>query len=118
MRSLADLRRAVLTNGPPDIQRLKGHAQRAPRLVRRRTDLRRDRAREPDPSGFLGCRQTLGVEPADAEMVGDSWARDIEGGLLVGMRAVWVSASRSVPPEPAPVHAVESVSAIALMPVR
>jgi len=85
---------AVVTNGPPDIQRLKlaqtglaGNFQ----VVVISGELG---IGKPDPGIFLHALRELGAEPADAVMVGDSWDRDIEGALLAGLRAVWISHGR------------------------
>jgi FMN phosphatase YigB (HAD superfamily) len=43
---------------------------------------------KPDPSIFTAALQLLRAEPAEAVMVGDSVAHDVEGALRAGMRAV------------------------------
>jgi len=55
---------------------------------------------KPHPSIFRAALDAIGVAPADAVMVGDSLAHDVEGARGLGMRAVLVS--RGAPP-PAPV---------------
>src|SRR4029077_8836636 len=42
---------------------------------------------KPHPSIFTAALQLLDAAPAEAVMVGDSFAHDIEGALGVGMRA-------------------------------
>ncbi len=42
---------------------------------------------KPHPSIFEAALERLGVEPAEAAMVGDSYADDIEGARALGMRA-------------------------------
>jgi putative hydrolase of the HAD superfamily len=45
---------------------------------------------KPDPKVFeLVCRE-LGVEPANATMVGDRYSRDISGALAVGMKTIFL----------------------------
>jgi putative hydrolase of the HAD superfamily len=46
---------------------------------------------KPHPSIFEAALMTVGVSPADAVMVGDSLAHDIEGARQLGMRAVLVT---------------------------
>ena len=43
---------------------------------------------KPDPSIFLAALAALGVEPAEAAMVGDSYEDDIEGARALGMHAI------------------------------
>jgi putative hydrolase of the HAD superfamily len=50
---------------------------------------------KPDPSIFEHALEQLGVDAADAVMVGDSMSKDVEGALAAGMRAVWVNRSAS-----------------------
>jgi HAD superfamily hydrolase (TIGR01549 family) len=45
---------------------------------------------KPDPSIFRAVLDQLGVEPADAAMVGDSIEDDVDGALAIGMRAVLI----------------------------
>jgi FMN phosphatase YigB (HAD superfamily) len=49
---------------------------------------------KPNPSAFEMILDKLGVRAAEAVMVGDSWERDIQGALEVGMQAVWVANGR------------------------
>jgi putative hydrolase of the HAD superfamily len=88
---------ALVTNGPPDIQRLKlaqtglaGHFEAV--VISGELGLGK-----PDPGVFLHAVRALGVTPTDAVMVGDSWERDIEGALSAGLRAVWISHGRDAP---------------------
>ena len=45
---------------------------------------------KPHASIFRAVLELLGVEPAEAVMVGDTIADDIEGALALGMRAILV----------------------------
>ncbi len=45
---------------------------------------------KPHPALFQQALEDLGVEPAEAVMVGDDLCADIGGALAAGMRAVWV----------------------------
>ncbi len=98
---------AIVTNGPPDIQRLKieqtglGAAFSAI-LISGELGIGK-----PDERIFHQALDALGVpdgagsapDSGDAVMVGDSWERDIEGALGAGLRAVWISHGREPPRE-------------------
>jgi HAD superfamily hydrolase (TIGR01549 family) len=49
-------------------------------------------ARKPDHDNFRRAMDELGVEPARAVMVGDTYVHDILPALELGMRAIWVLA--------------------------
>ncbi|MGE3510036.1 MAG: HAD family hydrolase, partial [Vicinamibacterales bacterium] len=53
---------------------------------------------KPHPSIFKAALDRLDATPAEAVMVGDSIAHDVEGALRTGMRAVLVH--RSAEPHP------------------
>jgi HAD superfamily hydrolase (TIGR01549 family) len=53
---------------------------------------------KPHPSIFTAALGLLGVTPADALMVGDSFTHDIEGALAVGMRAVLLNRGDAAAP--------------------
>lgn len=57
---------------------------------------------KPHPSIFESVLRRLDVEPADALMVGDSVAHDVEGGLRAGLSAVLLH--RSDAPHPQEAH--------------
>lgn len=96
----------LLTNGPPDIQRLKLE----------RTGLRECFAAvgisgergvgKPDRAAFAGIVDELGVRPGEAVMVGDSWERDVRGALGAGMSAVWIANGRRWPEQVAGVRRI------------
>jgi HAD superfamily hydrolase (TIGR01549 family) len=88
---------ALVTNGPPDIQRLKleqtGLAEHFSVVV-----ISGELGiGKPDPRVFLQTVESLGVKPHQAVMVGDSWERDIEGALSAGLGAIWISHGRPLP---------------------
>lgn len=56
---------------------------------------------KPDPAIFEIALARLGCAPADAVMIGDSWAADIIGALAVGLRAIWFNPHGKTPPDPA-----------------
>lgn len=51
-------------------------------------------ATKPDPAIFAFALARLGVAPARATMVGDSWENDVLGALGSGMAAVWLNRYR------------------------
>jgi HAD superfamily hydrolase (TIGR01549 family) len=88
---------ALVTNGPPDIQRLKldqtGLAEHfSAVVVSGEIGLGK-----PDPEVFLQTVSSLGVRPEEAVMVGDSWERDVEGAVGAGLSAIWISHGRDAP---------------------
>jgi HAD superfamily hydrolase (TIGR01509 family) len=57
---------------------------------------------KPDPRIFGIAIERLGVEPAHAVMVGDSWAADVLGARAAGIAAVWFNPLGEPCPEPEP----------------
>ena len=64
---------------------------------------------KPEPEVFLGLLGQLGAAPEASLMVGDSWERDIEGGLAAGMSAVWIADGRTPPADLPRVTVIDSV---------
>jgi len=88
---------ALVTNGPPDIQRLKiDQAGIGPYLsavvISGETGIGK-----PDPAAFGRALELVDASPQDVVMIGDSWERDVLGSLGAGMRAVWISHGRTPP---------------------
>jgi putative hydrolase of the HAD superfamily len=50
---------------------------------------------KPEPSIFEHTLSLLGSDREHAVMVGDSLARDVDGAIAAGLRAVWVNRSGS-----------------------
>ena len=88
---------AVVTNGPPDIQRLKIEQTGIGSLLSAVVISGETGIGKPDPASYGRALELLGVAPEHAVMVGDSWERDVQGALDSGLRAVWISAGRSPP---------------------
>ncbi|WP_086427868.1 HAD family hydrolase [Staphylococcus cornubiensis] len=44
---------------------------------------------KPAPQAFLKVIDILNIRPEETLMVGDSWTNDVQGGLNVGMSAIW-----------------------------
>ena len=57
---------------------------------------------KPDPEIFRVALERLGAAPAEAVMVGDSWAADVDGARRAGVRAIWFNPEGRRRPEPAP----------------
>jgi HAD superfamily hydrolase (TIGR01509 family) len=64
---------------------------------------------KPHPSIFEAALRAAGVAAAEAVMVGDSYAHDVEGALGAGMRAVLVSRSGRSEPHPPGVPVISSL---------
>ena len=105
-------RLGLLTNGPSDIQRLKLAATGLADCFDAVVVSAEMGIGKPDPEVFHEVLARLGSEPEAAVMVGDSWERDIEGAVGVGMSAVWVTRGRALPGTLPGVTAVEHVGAI------
>jgi putative hydrolase of the HAD superfamily len=88
---------AVVTNGPPDIQRLKIDQAGIGSDLSAVVISGEIGIGKPDPAAFGRALELLGMAPEHAVMVGDSWERDVSGALASGMRAVWISHGRARP---------------------
>ncbi len=88
---------AVVTNGPPDIQRLKIEQTGIGSLLSAVVISGETGIGKPDPASYGRALELLGVAPEHAVMVGDSWERDVQGALAAGLRAVWISDGRPAP---------------------
>ena len=88
---------AVVTNGPPDIQRLKIDQTGIGPYLSAVVISGEIGIGKPDPAVFWRALELVGAPPERAVMVGDSWERDVTGALAAGMRAVWISHGRKAP---------------------
>lgn len=57
---------------------------------------------KPDPAIFRLALDRLGATPAEAVMIGDSWAADVVGARRAGIRAIWFNPEARPRPEAAP----------------
>ncbi len=64
---------------------------------------------KPHPSIFEAALRAVGSLPAEAVMVGDSLAHDIEGALAIGMRGVLVARAGRQPGTPAELPVIQSL---------
>ena len=74
----------LITNGPSDIQRLKLEQSGLTGAFGREVISGELGIGKPEPSVFLGLLDGLGADPSASVMVGDSWERDVLGGLGAG----------------------------------
>lgn len=88
---------ALVTNGPPDIQRLKIEQAGIGSYLSAVVISGEIGIGKPDPAIFGRALELIGAAPEHAVMVGDSWERDVTGALAAGMRAVWISHGRTAP---------------------
>ncbi len=87
----------LVTNGPPDIQRLKIEQTGVAPYLTAVVISGELGIGKPDPAIFAHALELVDTSPAHAVMVGDSWERDVTGALSAGMRAVWISHGRAAP---------------------
>ncbi len=98
LHAVSHLRRGLLTNGPPDIQNLKvRHAGFSDDFdaIAISGELG---VGKPSHRAFELVLERLGVRAERTVMVGDSWTRDIEPAVALGMRAIWVARGRQPSP--------------------
>lgn len=108
----ARYRLALLTNGPPDIQRLKLDQTGLAGCFDTVVISGEAGVGKPSPDAFHLVLGTLGVRPDEAVMVGDSWERDVKGALAAGIRPMWMAGARPLPEEDLGVAAVTSLGAL------
>jgi putative hydrolase of the HAD superfamily len=81
----AELRLGLVSNGIRDLREFVVHHKLDVDAV---VGSRAHGYVKPHPTIFQAALQQLGVEPADAVMVGDSLEEDIEGARALGLRAI------------------------------
>ena len=99
----------LITNGPSDIQRLKLEQAGLSSTFGAAVISGELGVGKPEPEVFLGLLERLGAAPEASIMVGDSWERDVLGGLGAGMSAVWIADGRTAPEELPLVTVIDSV---------
>jgi HAD superfamily hydrolase (TIGR01549 family) len=80
---------AIVTNGPPDLQREKLMTTGLLSHVDEVAISGELGSGKPDAAIFESILRRLEVESSDALMVGDSVGRDMEGAASIGIPAVW-----------------------------
>jgi HAD superfamily hydrolase (TIGR01549 family) len=114
---VADKPTALLTNGPPDIQRLKIAQAGLATLVGVVVVSGEVGLGKPDPAVFELTLRLIGAQASEAIMVGDNWERDVQGALSAGMKAVWVSHGRTPPVQDSRVTVVDELEPGVLEPL-
>jgi putative hydrolase of the HAD superfamily len=73
-------------------------------------------ASKPDPAIFAIALERIGVEAAEAVMIGDAWRADVAGARAAGVRAIWFNPSGKPRAEPWPdvdeIAALEPAAAV------
>jgi len=103
----------LLTNGSSDLQRLKLDQAGLAGAFGTVVVSGEVGVGKPQPAVFGLALERLGADAGASVMVGDSWERDVEGGLAAGMTAVWIAAGRTPPAEDPRVTVVDSVRDLA-----
>lgn len=88
----------LLTNGVPDIQRLKLSQTGLEGTVDAVVVSGEIGVGKPDPAIFRHMLDALGASAGETVMIGDSWERDVLGAAGAVIRPIWV-AHRDDPPE-------------------
>jgi putative hydrolase of the HAD superfamily len=113
VRALAGrYRLALLTNGPPDIQRHKIDGTGLRDCFEAVFVSGEVGVAKPDLAVFDMVLEKLDATAASTVMIGDNWERDVLGARAAGWSAIWVSAGR---PSPDPAIGVPSVHGVAEM---
>jgi HAD superfamily hydrolase (TIGR01549 family) len=116
VRHLAETVPVVLvTNGPPDLQRLKIDQAGIGAYLSGVVISGEIGLGKPDPAVFAGALELVGVPAENAVMVGDSWERDVVGALASGMPAVWISHGREAPDSDGRVSVANGVQDVVLL---
>jgi putative hydrolase of the HAD superfamily len=100
----------VLTNGVPDIQRLKLAQTGLEGTLDAVVVSGEIGTGKPDPAIFRHTLDALGAPAAETLMIGDSWERDVLGAVEVGIRPVWVAHGDDIPEARPDVEVVDAVS--------
>lgn len=103
----------LLTNGSSDLQRLKLDQAGLADAFDTVAVSGEVGVGKPDPAVFALVLEALSAGPEGSVMVGDSWERDVEGALAIGMTAVWIADGRTAPAEDPRVTVVDSVRELA-----
>jgi putative hydrolase of the HAD superfamily len=104
----------LVTNGPPDIQRLKLEQTGLAGSFSAVVISGEVGFGKPDPGIFEHALEVLCVDAGDAVMVGDNWERDVEGALSAGLRAVWIAHGREPPREDSRIEVAEGPGDVVL----
>jgi HAD superfamily hydrolase (TIGR01509 family) len=108
----AGLATGLLTNGPADVQRRKLQLTGLDHLLDAVVISAEHGVTKPAAELYAIACDTVGVAPAEAAMVGDSLANDVQGALAAGLAAAWITPTAGEPPPPA-IRAADAAEAVA-----
>lgn len=109
-RLRVDHRLAIVTNGPPDLQRTKIQLASLDSLIDAAVISGELGFGKPDRRIFETALAGLAVEAGEAVMVGDNPAKDVAGAQAVGIRSIWISHGRDGPEGLCPDSIVASIA--------
>ena len=114
LKSLAaSYRLGMVTNGIPDVQRTKINATGIEKYFEAIVVSGELAIGKPRPEIYQHALDLLGASKEETIMVGDSFARDVEGSQAFGLRGVWISMGR---PKPEGVEPWLTIEALAELP--
>ena len=90
-------RLGMITNGAPDLQRLKLAGAGVEGLFDPLVISGDLGVGKPEAAIFRHALGHAGVEPHETVMIGDSWQRDVLGAAGVGVRPIWLDATGAPP---------------------
>lgn len=96
-RLASRFRLGLVTNGIPDVQRLKLEATGLADLFELVMISGELGCGKPDPRIYAVTLEGIGARPENAIMVGDNFRRDVAAAQDAGIRAVWIAAGRPSP---------------------
>lgn len=99
----------LVTNGSSDLQRLKLDQAGLTSAFEEVVVSGEVGVGKPTPAVFELVLDRMGAAPHGSVMVGDSWERDVEGALSVGMTACWIAGGRTPPATDPRVTVIDSV---------
>lgn len=111
LKSLAaNYRLGMVTNGIPDVQRTKINATGIEKYFDAIVVSGELAIGKPRPEIYQHALDLLGASKDETIMVGDSFARDVQGSQAFGLRGVWISMGRPKPEGVEPWLIVESLA--------
>lgn len=84
----------LLTNGAPDLQRLKIRASGLEPYFQQIVVAGEIGIGKPDAAAYHCILARLGARPEEACMIGDNLRRDVAGAQTAGMKAIWLNRER------------------------
>lgn len=100
----------MVTNGIPDVQRTKIEATGLTEVFDSIVISGEISVGKPNPAIYRLALEQLKATPEQTIMVGDNYRRDVVGAQALGIRGVWISMGRDLPPGEEPWLTVESMA--------